>query len=219
MRLTCWHAHEGDWPLMVAADNTQLSTASSLGCALKAAPHVAGLSHTVALSPAAPYSRRILAAVSHAAALSLTAALSPRSCTFTTLSLHNLTQLHSLTAASHGAWLSHTAALSLIAVLSLLSHTVACSLTAALFHIAAPSHTAALRPSHSCARCTLTRNRTLLRKANSDCRTLGYHSLPHIIICCAGFGSLRNGVEWSHGGNWQCYLHDWRILRGFAEHG
>ena len=140
-----------------------------------------------------------------------------RSCTLAEYSLHSLTQLHSLHASalsprsctltallaaqSHAAALSHSClsrswtlahscTLSRRAVLSLLSHT------------AALSHIAALRLSHSCTRCTLTRSCTLSRRANSDCRTLGCHSLPHIIICCAGFGSLRNRVEWSHGGLW-----------------
>ena len=121
-----------------------------------------------------------------------------RSCTLAECSLHTLTQLHSLTAASHVAGLSHTAALSRAELYSLYS----------LTQLHAPSHSRTL--SHSCTRCTLTRSCTLSRRANSDCRTLGCHSLPHIIICCAGFGSLRNGVGWSHGGLW------WQLAISFT---
>ena len=124
MRLTCWHAHEEDSSLMMVADSTQLSTANSLGCALKAAPHIAGLSHTAALFPAALhsrtqlYSRRILAAHPHAAALS------PRGCTLTAL----LAAQSHAAALSHScllrSWtLAHSCTLSRRAVLSLLSLT------------------------------------------------------------------------------------------------
>ena len=149
--------------LMMVADSTQLSTANSLGCAPKAAPHIAGLSHTAALFPAALhsrtqlYSRRILAALPHAAALS------PRGCTLTAL----------LAAESHAAALSHSCL----------------SRSWTLAH-SCPSHSTELYSltqlhSHSCTRCTLSRSWTLAHTMSDEaCLRKGrLVAHPELITC------------------------------------